>query len=227
VSDYLLVHGAFCGGWVWDDVVGRLGKAGRRAHVVDQLPSSDAASLGELSDDANHVRQILDSIAEPVVLVGHSYGGMILTEVADHPKVGHGVYLTAVWPRRGQSLIDLYGGVLPNSLTRRQDGSVQVTDDFDLAWDTFGRGFERDAAKQMLARLVPQSAESINSPSTAPDRGHPTTYMIAGAERDGAVLAQEAWSANADHVVRLPGGHMLMLSHPDQVAAALVNVSID
>jgi pimeloyl-ACP methyl ester carboxylesterase len=229
VIDFLLVHGAFCGGWVWDDVVGRLTKAGHRAHVVDQLPSSgvDTASLGDLSDDADHVRAMLDTIAQPVVLVGHSYGGMVLAELADHPLVRHSVYLTAMWPRRGQSLIDTFGGALPASVTHRADGALQVTNDFDVAWGTFGRGFERDAAKQMLARLVPQSNESANDPSTAPDRTHPTTYLIAAGENDPAVAAQEAWSADADHVVRLPGAHMLMLSHPDDVARALLDVSID
>jgi pimeloyl-ACP methyl ester carboxylesterase len=120
----------------------------------------------------------------------------------------------------------MYGGVLPRSLTGRADGALQVTDDFDVAWSTFGRGFERDAAKQMLSRLVLQSAGSASGPSTAPDRRHPTTYMIATDELDGAIIAQEAWSANADHVVRLPGAHMLMLSHPDEVAEALLGVNI-
>jgi pimeloyl-ACP methyl ester carboxylesterase len=50
--------------------------------------------------------------------------------------------------------------------------------------------------------------------------------MIATDELDSAVVAQEAWSANADHVVRLPGAHMLMLSHPDEVAEALLGVNI-
>jgi hypothetical protein len=92
---------------------------------------------------------------------------MVITEMADHPMVGHSVYRTAVWPHRGQSLLDMYGGALPRSLTRRADGPLQVTDDFDVAWSTFGRGFERDVAKQMLSRLVLQSAESASVPSTA------------------------------------------------------------
>jgi pimeloyl-ACP methyl ester carboxylesterase len=109
VSNYLLVHGAFCGGWVWDDVAERLAKAGQRVRVVEQLPSagSDPKSLGDLSADANHVRQVLDTVDESVVLVGHSYGGMVITELADHPKVQHSVYLTALWPQqRGHSALN-------------------------------------------------------------------------------------------------------------------------
>ena len=100
-----------------------------------------------------------------------------------------------------------------------------MTDDIDVACNSFGRGFTRDAAERMLPRFVLQSAASWHAKSTAPGRAHPTTYMIAEREIDGSVAAQEAWSANADHVVRLPGAHMLMLSHPDEVAEALLRVN--
>ena len=111
---YVLVHGAMCGGWVWDDVAAKLRAADHDVCVVDQLPSGGAnpTQLGGLSDDAEHVRRLLDGI-DNAVLVGHSYGGMVITELADHPNVAHSVYLTAVWPRRGQSVDELYGGVLP------------------------------------------------------------------------------------------------------------------
>ena len=82
---------------MWDDVAERLEKAGHRIRVVDQLPSAGThpGSLGDLTTDANYVRQVLDTIDEPVVLVGHSYGGMVITELADHSKVRHSVYLAA------------------------------------------------------------------------------------------------------------------------------------
>ena len=72
----------------WDDLTQQLEKAGHRVTVVDQLPSAgtDPASLGDRTADANHVGAVLNSLDEPVVLVGHSYGGMVITELADHPK---------------------------------------------------------------------------------------------------------------------------------------------
>ena len=72
--------------------MGRPGRAVRegwpRVPVVDQLPSAgtDPASLGDLTTDANYVRQVLDTIDEPVVLVGHSYGGMVITEFSRPPE---------------------------------------------------------------------------------------------------------------------------------------------
>lgn len=121
MSSHLLVHGSWCGGWVWDDVAQRLQKGGHRVTVVDQLPSTgtDPAALGDLTADAHHVRVVLDTLDEPVVLVGHSYGGMVLTELADHPKVRHSVYLAAFWPQRGQSQLDLGQPLPPERIRRR------------------------------------------------------------------------------------------------------------
>jgi pimeloyl-ACP methyl ester carboxylesterase len=70
---------------------------------------------------------------------------------------------------------------------------------------------------------VLQSAASFGTPSTAPDRAHPTTYMIADQDSDNClpVDAQEAMAANADYVVRLPAAHMVQLSRPDELAEAL------
>jgi pimeloyl-ACP methyl ester carboxylesterase len=226
MSSYLLVHGAWGGGWVWDDLAHRLEKAGHRVTVVDQLPSAgtEPASLGDLTADANHVRGVLNTVDEPVVLVGHSYGGMVITELADHPKVRHSVYLAAFWPRRGQSLLDVLGeGPMPNWIVPRDDGALEITDDFELARDSLCADLDRDRAREMFSRVVLQSAAAFGVPSTAPDRGHPTTYMIASQESDNSipVAAQEAMSANANEVVRLPAAHMVQLSRPDELAEAL------
>jgi pimeloyl-ACP methyl ester carboxylesterase len=148
MSDYLLVHGGFNGGWVWDDVAERLEKAGHEVRVVDQLPSAgtDPASLGDLTTDANHVRQVLDTIDEPVVLVGHSYGGMVHHRVSRPPE--------GAAQRLSHRVLAAPGPVLagPARWARTRD---------------------------MLSRFVLQSAAAFDAPSTAPDRAHPTTYMIA------------------------------------------------
>ena len=223
MSDYVLVHGGFGVGWVWDDVAKRLETAGHCVHVVDQLPSvgTDPASLGDLSADASYVRRTLDAIDRSVVLVGHSYSGMVITELADHPKVRHTVYLTAFWPERGQSALNLMGDVLPPVFIQRTDGALEVTGEFEFAWKAFSPDLDRDRAQDMLSRFVLQSYSSAVAPSTAPDRTHPTTYMIATQETDASVAAQEASAAKADHVVRLPAGHMVQLSRPDELAEAL------
>jgi pimeloyl-ACP methyl ester carboxylesterase len=78
-----------------------------------------------------------------------------------------------------------------------------------------------DRTRKMLSRFLPQSFSSYAAPSTVPDRTHPATFMIATKESDASVAAQEARSANADYVVRLPAAHMVQLSRPDELAEAL------
>ena len=75
MSTYVLVHGGFGGGWVWEDVAERLASDGHHLHVVDRLPSAgtDPHSLDDMTADADHVRIVLDESDEPAILVGHSY----------------------------------------------------------------------------------------------------------------------------------------------------------
>ena len=164
MSSHLLVHGSWCGGWVWDDVAQRLQKGGHRVTVVDQLPSTgtDPAALGDLTADAHHVRVVLDTLDEPVVLVGHSYGGMVLTELADHPKVRHSVYLAAFWPQRGQSQLDL-GQPLPPE--RSDDGRC-----FVVGCGLAGKLASGDHFVQQ-SRLLQPGDTAAHGAGGAPDRG--------------------------------------------------------
>jgi pimeloyl-ACP methyl ester carboxylesterase len=229
VSNFVLVHGGWNGGWVWDDLAERLEKAGHRVMVVDHLPSAgtDPSSLGDLVADASHVRKMLDACDEPIVLVGHSYGGMVITELADHPNVRHSVYLAAFFPRRGQTLLSTYGDAPgPTWIVPRDDGALTVTKDFELYHESLCADLDRDRAREVFSRLVLQSAAALGTPSTAPDRRHPTTYVIANQESDNCipVWLQEAMSSNADNVVRLPAAHMLQLSRPDELAELLERI---
>jgi pimeloyl-ACP methyl ester carboxylesterase len=226
MGEYVLVHGGLAVGWVWDDVAKRMRNDGHRLYVVDQLPSVgiDPASLGDLAADARYLRQTLNAVDKSVVLVGHSYSGMVITELADHPKVRHTVYLTAMWPERGQSALNLVGDVLPPVFNQRRDGAFQLTDDFEFAWESFCPDLDRDRAQEVLARFVLQSDSSFAATSTAPDRRHPATYVIASHETGPSVAAQETWAANADAVIRLPADHMLQLSHPEELVEVLAQV---
>ncbi len=223
MSTVLLVHGAFCRGWVWDDTVAALQGAGHRARTLD-LPSSGptADGLGDLQADADAVRAAVDGIGDGVVLVGHSGGGMVLTELADHPGVDRSVYVAALWPQQGQSVGDLLGGEFPSWITMRDDGSLQVADEADVVRDALCLDVDRD---RFLADLYPRyvltSLSSIGAPSTAPGPTHPSTYVLC--EQDHAVppQAQEAMAGAADHVRRLPSSHSPMLSMPQRLAEAI------
>jgi pimeloyl-ACP methyl ester carboxylesterase len=227
MSNYVLVHGAFVGGGYWRDVAALLAHEGHRVEVVAQMPSAgqDPAALGDLQADTDCVKTTIESVGEPVVLVGHSYGGMVLTELADHPAVAHAVYLAAFWPTRGQSVVDILGGgPLPDWLILRDDGTLQMADDLEVRRQIECADVDADRATEYLRHMVPQSVSSFAAPSTAPDRRHPTTYIIC--EKDQAVPppAQEQWAKAADNVVRLPSSHQAMVSMPDRLAAVLGRV---
>lgn len=111
---FALINGGFCRGWVWAETAAALHEDGHQVEVID-LPSSgtEAAELGDLQADIAAVRRTLDGIGAEILLVGHSGGGMVLTEFADHPSVRHSVYLAAVWPDKGQSAVDVTAGIHP------------------------------------------------------------------------------------------------------------------
>lgn len=218
------VHGHWFGGWCWEDVARSLERRGHPTDVVEQLPSvgTDPAALGDLHDDAARLHAHLDRIGGPVTLVGHSYGGMVITEVADHPSVAHSIYVSAFWPQAGQTLLDcIGGGPLPDWVVPREDGSARITEDSTRVRDVMLADLAPRRAHEVHQRLTGMlaSVSSLQSPSGAPERAHPTTYVVC--ERDGAIPppAQEAMAESADRVVRLDASHCPMLSRPEDLAA--------
>src|SRR3974390_2057450 len=92
----VLVHGAWHGGWCWDRVVPGLRARGVRAMAPD-MPGhgADAEPLTDLHGDAARIREVVEDIDDDVVLVGHSYGGAVISEAGDHPAVRQMVFVAA------------------------------------------------------------------------------------------------------------------------------------
>jgi pimeloyl-ACP methyl ester carboxylesterase len=225
----LLVHGAFAGAWAWEPVLEPLRRRGIRVAAVDRLPSvgGDPGALGDLRDDGDHVRALVERIGAPVVLCGHSYGGMVITELADHAGVVHSVYLAALWPGAGQSLSDMLGGPLPEWIVDRGDGSLAVREDVERVREALFADLDAGRAAQIYARMMPQSVASFLTPSAAPPRSHPVTYLLC--TEDGALPleAQEGMAAAADHAVRLGTTHCPQLTAPETLADALAGVILE
>src|SRR4051812_9377628 len=108
----VLVHGAWHGSWSWAKVVPLLERQGLAVRTVD-LPSTgpDVDALGSLDDDVTALTAVLDELAGPKILVGHSYGGLPITEAgAGRDDIAHLVYVCAFMLDLGQSLLDAAGG---------------------------------------------------------------------------------------------------------------------
>jgi len=225
-STLLLVHGAWCGGWVWEPLLAELQERDVRAEVIEQLPSAgpDAAGLGDLDADVEHVRARLSELGGPVVVCGHSYGGIVMTELADHPAIARSVYLAAFWPGEGQSLFGLIGGQPPPWVDGRDDGSLAITGDAERARDALFADLGAEDAARVHDRLVLQSAASFLAPSGAPARSHPCTYVLCSEDRAIPPALQEMMSAPADDVIRLQSAHFPQLSQPAQLADLLATL---
>src|SRR5689334_13882576 len=98
----VLVHGAWHGAWCWDGVRARLRESGVESVAVDNPSVTTPGS--DLQADVRHVRAALDAVTGPVVLVGHSYGGAVVSDAASHPNVVHTVFVTSFPLEAGESV---------------------------------------------------------------------------------------------------------------------------
>jgi pimeloyl-ACP methyl ester carboxylesterase len=216
----LLVHGAWHTSWCWQPLVDELSDVDV---VTVDLPSSgtDPQSLGDLTADAETVRTALAGIEGPVVVVGHSYGGIPITEAATAELgVAHLVYLCAFQLDVGDSLVGSLGGEVP-PWQELHETHVRVT----TPEAVFYNGVSPELTGQAVAHLQLQSTGSVAQPlSRAAWRELPSTYIVCEQDQAIPVFAQEAMSARAGTVLRLDAGHSPFLSQPAELAAVLRKV---
>ena len=218
-SSVLLVPGSWHGAWAYDEVVDRLTKEGVGATVID-LPSNDGAS--GLAEDAAAVRAALDGIGEPTVVVGHSYGGIAVSEgAAGAPDAVGLVYLAAFMLDAGESLFDAMQHQLPDwiSLDEAAGSHIAVRSEEVLYGDC-----PPEVAAAAAARLTRQSVAAIATPQTAAAwQSLPSTYLICEQDRAVPPPVQEAMSARAGTVRRVAASHSPFLSRPDAVTEVVLH----
>jgi len=210
----VLVHGAFAdgSGWrkVYDDLTGR----GYRVSIV-QNP------LTSLADDVAATRRVLDAQDGPTILVGHSWGGTVITEAGNHDKVSGLVYVSALAPDSGENTAKQYEGFAPtpNFIIRTGADGYGFLDR-----DTFKRGFAADLSDADAAFLrdtqVPINMAVFETPVThAAWRSKPSWAVIATEDQsfDQAMLLHMAERAGAQ-ITRVPGSHALYISQSRTVA---------
>lgn len=222
----LLVHGAWHGPWCWESLESALMSDGWTTRTVE-LPSAvrPEAPITEplpgIHEDARAVLEALEDIEGPVVVVGHSYGGIPVTQaIADAPNVSHAIYLAAYQLDVDESLFGFHGAPEPEE----PKGVIPPLEksDTELYADVSEEGTVR-----AVRQLVPQSARSFSERVTkAGWRTTPCTYIIC--EQDGSLppQAQEKLAARANAIHRLKSSHSPFLSMPAELAALLANISL-
>ena len=219
----VLVHGAFADASSWRPVVDRLDRDG---HTVLAPPNP----LRGLPHDASYAASVIDSIDGPVVLVGHSYGGAVITVAGSSDKVVGLVYVAGVAPDQGESVNDLQGRfpslamgplVQPVSLP---DGSVELTIDPARFPDVFGADLPAPDAAFMAISQRSISATAFDDPATAAAwRATPSWAVFGTADQPVAPELQRfAYDRAGSTVTEVEGAsHLLMMSQPDIVAGVI------
>jgi len=236
MASFVLVHGAWHGGWCWERVVPLLEAEGHRVDAVD-LPGrgTNPAPPSGMTLDANarHVADRVRAAGEPVVLAGHSMGGISITQAAElvPEAVAALVYVTAFLPANGQSLVDLAAND-PEALVERN-----VVPDESTGLATIREGAHRDTfygecapedAAAATARLVPEALAVFVTPvSITEERAGSIRRVYVECVHDRAITIgkqREMVAARpCERVLSLDADHSPFLSCPEQLAAHLLS----
>jgi pimeloyl-ACP methyl ester carboxylesterase len=211
----VLVHGGFVDGSGWQGVYDLLKADGFNVSVV-QNPTLT------LEGDAECTRQIIDAQDGPVVLVGHSYGGAVISEAGTHPDVAALVYIAAFAPDKGESVNTLIADPPPGApvppILPPQDGFLF------LDREKFAASFAGDVPAAQAAFMadsqVPWGVGALDGSITDPAwRSKPSWYLVATDDRMIPPDAQRGMAARAGATTtETPGSHAVYVSKPDAVA---------
>jgi pimeloyl-ACP methyl ester carboxylesterase len=218
----VLVHGAFADGSSWDKVVPLLQAKG--LHVVSvQNP------LTSLSDDVAATRRVLDVQTGPVVLVGHSWGGVVISEAGTHERVKSLVYVAAFAPSEGQSAAELGKGypTPPGSNFIVQDREGFLTLSAEGMAKHFAQDLPAAQTRLMAATQGPISARSFDERVTAAAwKTGPSWYVLTRQDHMIDPALQQAMAEKiAARIVVLPTSHVPQLSKPAQVADVIIDAA--
>lgn len=214
----VLVHGGFVDGSGWEDVYKRLKQDGYRVSIVQHPTVS-------LAGDVAATNRVIDAQTGPVILVGHSYGGVVITEAGNNPKVVALVYIAAFAPDRGESVATLIKDPVPGTpvppILPPRDGFLALDKTKFAA--SFAADVDKDKAEFLADSQVPWGVDALNGAISEPAwKAKPAWYLVATDDRMIPPSAQRAMSQRVGaSVVEVAGSHAVYASQPDAVAALI------
>jgi pimeloyl-ACP methyl ester carboxylesterase len=221
-ASIVLVHGGFVDGSGWGDVYRILTNDGYRVGVVQNPTTS-------LADDVAATKRVIAEQNGPVVLVGHSYGGVVITEAGNDARVAGLVYIAAFAPDKGESVASLIANPAPGApvppILPPQDGFLML-DKAKFA-ESFAADVPNEKAEFMANSQVPWGLQALDGAvGTAAWATKPSWYLVATDDRMIPPVAQRAMSKRAgSRVVDVKGSHAVYVSQPEAVAGLIKNAA--
>lgn len=233
-TSVVLVHGAWHGAWCFERVLAQLEAAGIPAIAID-LPGhgDDPGPLSDLHGDSARVREVLDGLDGDCVLLGHSYGGAVITEAGTHPAVRHLVYLCAFAIDGEESCmsaavaasaeLDISFAGRPNladAIVAQADGTSTVEP--DLAAACFYNDCDAEATAWAIARLGPQPIATLGDvPTAVAWRERSSTYVVCTDDLAVPPDLQRVMARRCTASVDWPTSHSPFLSAPERFVGLL------
>ena len=220
----VLVHGGFVDGSGWQGVYEILKNDGYNVSIVQNPTIS-------LEDDVAVTKRALASLQSPVILVGHSYGGVVITEAGNDPKVVGLVYIAAFAPDKGESVSALIKDPPPGApvppILPPQDGFLFLDKAKFAA--SFAADVDAKTARFMADSQVPWGVGALGGTISEPAwRSKPNWYLIATDDRMIPPPAQQLMSKRAGStVVEVKGSHAVYVSQPKAVAAFIAKAALE
>jgi len=217
-TNVVLVHGGFVDGSGWEGVYKILTKDGYTVSVVQNPTIS-------LADDVAATKRVVAVQTGPVILVGHSYGGVVITEAGNDPKVAGLVYITAFAPERGESVSTLIKDPPPGApvppILPPQDGYLLL--DKAKFPASFAGDVNNEKAAFMADSQVPWGVDALSGTISEPAwKTKPSWYLVATDDKMIPPAAQRFMSKRAGStVVEVAGSHAIYVSQPNAVAALI------
>src|SRR3954464_2633063 len=214
-ASVVLVHGGFVDGSGWQEVHRLLKNDGYSVSIVQNPTLS-------LEGDVAAAKRVIDAQGEPVILVGHSYGGAVITEAGNDPNVAALVYIAGFVPDAGESVNTLIADPPPGApvppILPPQDGFLFL--DREQFADSFAADLPADEAAFMADSQVPWGVEALNGAVTDPAwRTKPSWYLVAADDRMIPPPAQRAMSERAGSTsAEAAGSHSIYVSQPQATA---------
>jgi pimeloyl-ACP methyl ester carboxylesterase len=221
-SNVVLVHGGFVDGSGWESVYKSLRRGGHNAAIVQNPTIS-------LADDVAATKRIVRAQNGPVILVGHSYGGVVITEAGNDPAVVGLVYIAAFAPDKGESVSSLIKDPPPGApvppILPPQDGYLFLDKAKFAA--SFAADVDKEKAAFMADSQVPWGLEALGGTISQPAwKTKPSWYLVATDDRMIPPAAQRLMAKRAGAtVVEVSGSHAVYVSQPDAVAGLIAQAA--